>query len=90
MLDRLIEIGKCCRMEMTVGKTKVMRTLRQASLVQIMIDQKQPEYVELFDCFGSMVSVDTRCTREITSRIGMAEAAFNRRMLFSPAEWTYI
>ena len=26
MLDRLIEIGKCCGMEMTVGKTKVMRT----------------------------------------------------------------
>jgi hypothetical protein len=25
MLDRLIEIGKCYGMEMTVGKTKVMR-----------------------------------------------------------------
>jgi len=26
MLDRLIEIGKCYGMEMTVGKTKIMRT----------------------------------------------------------------
>jgi hypothetical protein len=29
MIDRLIEIGRCYRMEMTVEKTKVMRISRQ-------------------------------------------------------------
>jgi len=37
-----------------------------------------------------MISVDAMCTPEIKSTIGMAKAAFNRRMLFSPAKWTYI
>ena len=55
-----------------------------------MIDKKQPENVEFFNYFGSMISVDARCAREIKSRIGMAKAAFNRRMLLSPAKWTYI
>jgi hypothetical protein len=52
--------------------------------------QKQQENVEYFSYFGSVISVDARGTCEIKSRIGMAKAAFNGRMLFSPAEWTYI
>jgi hypothetical protein len=82
MLDRLIEIGKCYGMEMTVGKPKVMRTGRQPSPVQIVTDQKQPENVEFFSCFGSMISVDARYTREIKSSIGMARAAFKEECYF--------
>jgi hypothetical protein len=41
MIDRLAEIGRCCRMEMNVDKTKVMRISVEPSTVQIMIDQKQ-------------------------------------------------
>ena len=92
MLSRLIEIGKCYGMEMTVGKKKttVMRTWKQSSPVHIMIDKKLPENVEFFNYFGSLISVDARCTRETKSRIGMAKASFNRRTLFSPAKWTCI
>jgi hypothetical protein len=41
-IDRweLIEIGGCYKMEMNVGKTRVMRISRQQFPVKIMIDQK--------------------------------------------------
>ena len=39
MVDKLIEIGSCYGMEMSVEKTKVMRISRQPSAVTIMIDQ---------------------------------------------------
>jgi len=38
MIDKLIEIGRCCGMEMNVEKTKVMKISRQPSPVTIMID----------------------------------------------------
>jgi hypothetical protein len=37
-----------------------------------------------------MITSDARCTREIKSRIAMAKAAFNKKKIFSPANWTYI
>jgi hypothetical protein len=43
MIDRLIETGRCCGMEMNVGKTKVMRISRQPSPVKSRIDQTQLE-----------------------------------------------
>jgi len=88
MIDKLIEIGRCCGLEMNVEKTKVMRISRQPSLVTIMIDQKQLENVECFKYLGSMLTNDGRCMCEIKSRIAMAKAAFNRRRLFLPANWT--
>jgi hypothetical protein len=48
-----------------------------------MIDQKQPENVEYFNCMGSMIIHDERCTCEIKSRIAMAKAAFNKETLFT-------
>ena len=32
--------------------------------IQITIDQKQPENVEYFNCFGNMITHDARCTVE--------------------------
>jgi hypothetical protein len=46
MIDKLIEIGRCCRMEMNVKRSKVMRISRQPSPVEIMIEQNQPENLE--------------------------------------------
>ena len=40
MIDELIEVGRCCGMEMNVEKTKVMRISRQPAPVTIMIGQK--------------------------------------------------
>jgi hypothetical protein len=39
MIDKLIEIGRCYGMEMSVEKTKVMRISRQPLPVKIIIDQ---------------------------------------------------
>jgi hypothetical protein len=79
MIDRLIEIGKCCGMEMSVEKTKVMIISRHPFPVKLMIDQKQLETVESFKYLGSMLTNDGRCTCEIKSRIAMAKAAFNKK-----------
>ena len=43
-----------------------------------MTDQKEPEDVEYFNCSGSMIRREARCSREINSRIGMAKAAINK------------
>jgi hypothetical protein len=58
-----------------------MRISRQPSLIKIMIDQKQLENVEYFNYLGSMITNDSRCTREIKSRIDMAIAAFNKKKI---------
>ena len=55
-----------------------MRISRQPSQVTIIIDQTQLENVEFFKYFGSMLTNDGICTREIKSRIAMAKAAFNK------------
>jgi hypothetical protein len=38
--------------------------------------------VEYFNYLGSVITSDARCTREIKSRIAMAKAAFNKKILF--------
>jgi len=79
MIDKLIETGRYFGMEINVGKTKVMRISRQPSLITITIEQKQLENVKCFKYLGSMLTEDGRCTREIKSRISMANAAFNKK-----------
>jgi hypothetical protein len=48
-----------------------------------MIGQKQLENVEYFNYLGSMITNDARCTRAIKSRIAMAKAAFNKKIIFT-------
>jgi hypothetical protein len=43
-----------------------------------MIDQNQLESVEYLSCLGSMITRDSRPTREIKSRLAMAKAAFSK------------
>jgi hypothetical protein len=61
-------------MEMNLDKVKILRI----SAIQIMIDQKQPEYVEYFSYLGTMITNDARCVSEIKSRIAMEKTAFNK------------
>jgi hypothetical protein len=61
------------------GKSKVIRISRQPSPVQFMMDQKQLENVEYF---GSIVTNNARCTREIKCLIVMAKSAFNKKKTF--------
>jgi len=58
MNDKLIEIGGCCGMEMSVEKTKVMSISTQPVQVKIMIEQKQLENMESFKYLGSILTND--------------------------------
>ena len=89
MVDKLIEGGRCCGMEINVEKTKVLRISRQTSPVTIMINQTQLESVECFKYLGSMLTNDGRCTCEIKCRIAMAKAAFNNKKNLLPVHWIW-
>jgi len=55
-----------------------------------MIDQKQLENVEYFKYLGSLITNDARCILKIKARIVLAKSTFNKKKLFSLANWTYI
>ena len=61
-------------MEINLERTKGYENLK----AQIMMDQKQLDNVEYFNCLDSMTDSGTICTREIKSRIAVAKAAFNK------------
>jgi hypothetical protein len=55
---------------------------RQPTPLEMKIDKKKPvENVEEFNCLGSMITNDARCTREIKARIAIVKAAFNRKKI---------
>jgi hypothetical protein len=60
-----------------------MRISKQPSPIKMMIAQKQLENVEYFNYFGSMITNDARCIREIKSSISMGKASFNKKTLFT-------
>jgi hypothetical protein len=47
------------------------------------LPSEQLENVEYFKYLGSMITNETRCTREIKSRMSMAKAAFNKKIIFN-------
>ena len=72
---------------MNVERTKVLRISRQPSPTQTMIDQKQKDNVEYFNCLDSMITNDARCASEIISSIARTTAVFNNKYILSPAKW---
>jgi hypothetical protein len=78
MIDRPVEIGRYCGIEINVGKSNVIRISREAPQLQIMTDEKKVDNVEYFKCLGSMIN-DSRHTRDTETRITMENAAFNRK-----------
>jgi hypothetical protein len=56
-----------------------MRFSRQPSVIQTMTDLKQLESVEYFNCFGSTITNDARCTCEIESGVSRAKIAINKK-----------
>jgi hypothetical protein len=79
MNERLVEIVRCFGIE--CGKTKGMRISRQQSSVQIMIDQNSRGMWNICTFLGTIKTNDTRCTREIKSRITAAKAVFKKNSL---------
>jgi hypothetical protein len=55
-----------------------MRTSREPSPLQIVVDQTQLENAEYFNYLGIMTTDNARYTRKIKSRISMAKAALNK------------
>jgi len=53
-----------------------------------MLDQKQMQNVVHFNYVGSITANDTRCIREIKSRIAIAQAAFNKKRAPFISKWT--
>jgi hypothetical protein len=50
-------------MEMNVENYNVMSFLTQPSRIQIMMDKKQPEYLEYFNSLGSIVTNDANMNK---------------------------
>lgn len=72
--------------EMNLETAKVMRITRPL-LYHIIIDQKQLETVEYFNCLDSLITEDTSFMHEIKDqyfRISMAKAAFNNKKAVLP------
>jgi hypothetical protein len=74
MTDWLIEIGRCYGMEINVEKSKMMRISRQPFPIQIFIDQKQPENMEIFNHLSNIITNDATFIREIKYRNTMTTA----------------
>ena len=64
MIDRIIEVGISCGIEVNVVKSKVKRFLGQPSPVQVVKDKKQLESVEYLNYLGSLKMHDATCTYE--------------------------
>ena len=79
MTDKINETRRCYEIEMKVEKTKVMKISIKPSPVQFITNEKQPENMQYFNCLGSMITNNARCTREIKSRVAMTKAPFNRK-----------
>jgi hypothetical protein len=56
-----------------------IRISRKPSPVQTVIDHKQLENVEYFNCLRSTITNDAKCTREIKPRIAMPKSAFKSK-----------
>ena len=66
-----------------MGKSNIMRILRNISPLRIMKHQKQLEIVEYLNYLGSKIKNDARSTRETKSRIIMTKLHSTRRRFFS-------
>ena len=65
---------------MLQGEKKNPKLMRQPSIIELIIDQKQLENVEYFNFWGSVINY-AKHTHETKSRMTMAKAAFNRKAL---------
>jgi hypothetical protein len=74
-----LKLGTACKTFSSI----IDKISRQQSRIKIMIDQKQLKNVEYFNYLGNMITSDARCRREIKYRIAMAQAAFNKKTLFT-------
>ena len=70
---------KCIRRNLLYRSSEQSAEIWQPSPIQIIIDQTQLENVEYLTSLASSIINNTRCIREIKSRIVMAKSAFNKK-----------
>ena len=79
LMDGLVSAAKDYNMKVNV-KTKVMKAGRTSGgAMNIFIKGGKVEHVSKFKYLGSWITEDGRTETEVKARIGMGEAAFNRR-----------
>jgi hypothetical protein len=66
-------------MKIDIKKTKVMKISKNGGEVEVTIEGIQLEQVKEFCYFGSTVTEDMNCGKEMSRRIAMGKEAFNRR-----------
>jgi hypothetical protein len=76
MVERLIETGSFCGMEINAEENRVMRMPRQPTQAHIVINQLQSESVEYCNYLSGMM---TNNVREFTYRIAVVKAAVNNK-----------
>jgi hypothetical protein len=84
MIGRLTEIARCYGMEMNVEKCKVMRISRKLSPLQIMVDQKQLDYGEYFNCLGKMIKILQAVHVKLNPGLPWENQYSTKRRFFSP------
>jgi len=67
-------------------KTKTISS--QPSPLEIMVDRRQPEIVKYYRYLDSMTTNDIRFIWQIKYRIAMEKIEFNKKRIFSPANWS--
>ena len=67
-------------MEINIDKSQVMKVSRSNESLKIKVNNRELKEVDHFKKFGSVLTRDGYCTREIKMRIAIAKEAFNRKM----------
>ena len=80
MVNRLVDTGRKCAMEINIDKTQVMRKSRSNESLQNIVNNTELKEVDHFKYLGSVLTRDDYCTREIKMRIAIAKEAFNRKI----------
>jgi hypothetical protein len=57
---------------------------------QVVVVQEQPENVECSNYFGSLLTNDAKCTREIKCSVITEKSHVQQEEDFSPPKWNYV
>src|SRR6476469_9252777 len=80
LMDSLNTTAKHYDIKINIKKTKAIVVSRNVGeRVNITVEGQSIEQVSKFRYLGSLISEDGRCLDDVTTRIGMAKDAFNKR-----------
>jgi hypothetical protein len=84
MIDNIIEIGRCYKMEINMERIKSNENLKTTILSKNYDRRKTTGKLKSFKYLGNILTNNKKFTFEMKCRIAMAKTAFNKKMaLFS-------